>query len=173
MIDFIENAVIGEIYDVPCVGYRHTGFHKSDIFVPVIPFYHADRQFGTISARWAHFHIDARFTTPIQDNYFDILPNGGIYRIISSRTKRFTLKIVLKKKTCVRTFTGMKAEILPEGHSAHDWYKKQIGKSCAGNICPHYKIKMQRVGNGLLECPMHGLIGDEKTMKIVGNVHGV
>lgn len=159
------NLVVGKFYLVPCAKLVKRFSPFKTIFVPIIGIKHKDVQFGV---DYNHYHIDGRFSK-IGDVYgVDSL--GKTNGIIDSDNEKYiayiTEEIVFKKLKCKRLTTGIK----PPDNSGkyHTWYKTMIGKSCAGKRCPHLGTMMLEE-DGVFLCPLHGLIGDHKTNKIVSN----
>lgn len=170
MIEIIKNVEVGKYYLVPClwVSKIKSQFHE---FVPVIPFLHSDPQFGTENAKKKHFHFDCRFLNSEVRLYFDVFNNRTMRVLTIDILESVVLHHVLMQ--CVSTETGLESNLtagrlMPE--QTKTWYKSQIGKSCAGKKCPHYGVEMLENGD-FLECPLHGLIGSQKSNKIIGNIH--
>lgn len=175
--EFIENPIVGKFYDVPCIRAIST-----DRFVAILPHKHTDMQFGSEVAAKPHYHFDTRFFAKHDYQLLatDFRERCASVHVVSPEHAEWAVRFgyrnydeirVLKRK-CQSTFTGhMKAQ-LSSGSKAAAWYRSQIGKSCAGRICPHFRQPMLE-RDGVLECPYHGLIGDPKTEKIIGNIHRI
>ena len=141
------------------------------ILIPVHPLNHKDVHFAVKNP---HYHIDGRFRMP-KDSGFP-LDNGRTNNImVTARVggekdyiQIWDVKIVYRRRKCIRTETGIKVSRASEIYWA--FYEPFIGKSCAGRKCPHYSVTMME-RDGILECPLHGLIGDLKTMKIIAPPH--
>lgn len=124
--------------------------HKDD-FAEYVPIhYHLDNRFT--QSDWARRHysiVDAK-------SNFPVCTAGGLT----------IKKIVFKRKKCVRLDTGLVVKNVSPEHSFFIWYNSMKGKSCKGKKCPHFGAIMSEI-DGQLVCPMHGLIGDIKTEKII------
>ena len=154
--------IVGKFYKVKCAELKLHYSNKMVIhFIPIIGEEHRDPQLGV---KVKHYHIDGRFNNSL--SWFFNMENGRTSTVIpteSENKKKFAtylefVKVVEKKKRCVRLTTGLPLFKLP-GIIYKQWYKDYVGKSCKGKKCPHLGHKMNIV-NGRLECPLHGLLGD-------------
>ena len=163
MSDLSENKIeVGKFYKVPCaVLYNVFGEYKG--CVPIIGEVHKDKQLGV---DYFHYHIDGRFSS-ITD-YYTTDEYGKTNGIVSLEpigdVLTFCKRIEIKKKKCKRLTTGIKPP--PSAKKYWNWYITMVGKSCKGKKCPHLGVDMFEV-NGTLVCPLHNLIGDSKTEKII------
>jgi hypothetical protein len=167
---FIENPIVGKFYKVPCV----RSIVPPHRWVAILPSKHSDPQFGNDNAAVEHYHFDLRFIS--NDSLRAEFPcwrfNKNEGRVNAIYFSELTAEIKILKRKCYREFTGVLVEKVIINKKATEWYGKQKGKSCAGRICPHFRQPMIE-RDGVLECPYHGLIGDIKTEKIIGNIHGI
>lgn len=155
---------IGKFYNVKCAEVKNGFNHNTFCYVPVIGEKHKDPQFGV---DWVHYHIDGRFST--EKDYYDVDSLGRTNRVLSAVPiekwqSDYVFKIVVKRRKCRRLTTGL----IPPSHANKywDWYKTMVGKSCAGKKCPHLGTAMVEI-EGQLICPLHSLIGNLKTNKII------
>lgn len=169
-IEILKDVEVGKFYKVPCVIEQRCGRRKK--VIPVIPFLHADKQFGTETGALLHFHVDTRFFDADLDWRYEV-SKGRTLRVFVPEDDS-EKRIVYRRLKCQRKEFGL--IVLKQGEiERHEpvakWYEAQVGKKCLGNKCPHYGVEMVDVGKGLLECKLHGLLADKKTLKVVGNVH--
>lgn len=174
------NVKIGETYLVACVEvFNYFGGVVG--YLPVIGILHNDKAFGV---QINHYHIDGRFTRRGELG-LDIDGHGRTNNIMPvSRNNKTHYshwsrgKIKWMPRECLRKTTGIKPKSPEYLSSVHhpgqkrysDWVNTMIGKSCAGKRCPHLGTTMKN-RNGQLVCPLHNLIGDKKTNKIIGYEH--
>lgn len=163
MSDLSENKIeVGKFYNVPCAAiYRGNG--KFIGYVPIIGEAHKDKQIGV---DFSHYHIDGRFSS--QNDYYTTDEYGKTNGVISLKpigdVLAFCKRIEIKKRKCKRLTTGINPP--PSAKKYWDWYRTMVGKSCKGKKCPHLGVDMFEE-NGKLVCPLHKLIGDIKTEKII------
>lgn len=144
--------------------------------VPVIPILHDDKVFAPDIPK--HYHLDNRFNR-VGNAVFLWGENGElnnkIVNDVDAGLKEITLVEGIKylRKKCVRNSTGLNAptnifstSITKVGIDFIRWKQSMVGKSCAGKKCPHYGALMMEQGDKLV-CPMHGLVGDKVTEKII------
>ncbi len=140
------------------------------MFVPVHPLHHKDPQFAITVA---HYHFDGRFISPKGLGIF--FRNGRTNTVMQTEKSDtnsvyevWDVNIVYKRRKCIRESTGVMPPRKIEGSSDMywDWYMSYVGKSCKGRKCPHLGATM-RERDGVLECPLHGLIGNKSTEKII------
>lgn len=150
---------------------RYGESEKTTHYVPIIGIYHKDEQFGV---KFPHYHVDGRFIS--KNKYLPsatIDENGKTNNIVSNDDTIGAWKIseiVNLKVRCFRLTTGINP---PDNAVKYwDWYTKQIGKSCAGKRCPHLGTLMHEK-DGVLVCPLHNLIGNLETEKIMGGPLGM
>lgn len=190
--EIIENPVVGKFYQVPCAYLK-----KRNVWHPIIPILHNDKQFGTENSAYNHYHYDLRFMSdsyllkyfPHEFDNYDIgfsfasdipLRMNTIYIQDYEYWKtnpdhNWKSKWEFKRRKCFRTFTGiviLRPVIIKKYPKISKWYQDQIGKSCKGRICPHRQAPMIE-RDGVLECPMHGLIGCKDKEIIIGNIHNI
>lgn len=163
---FIENPVVGKYYRVPCV---RSPFDKRK-WLPVMPHLHTDKQFTGGERDKAHYHFDLRFVRPRDLKQIRDLQLKDIPRTGRVAWKNQVEEIRFLRRKCHSASAGLaRAQHVPM--KAQIWYREMVGKSCAGAVCPHYRVPMFTRADGRLECPYHGLIGDPATEKIIGNIH--
>lgn len=171
---FIDRPTVGKFYLVPCVvGYNE----KYELFydLPILPFPHSDKNFGEVGAK-IHIHFDMRF---LKEKLYFMDSNNSkcVHNVHSVFEPDGSLKdkFYLEPRKCYRQETGFcglsPQRLLATQPQAMAWYMSQIGQSCKGKICPHWKKEMIETKEGTWECPYHGLIGDPETEKIISNVH--
>lgn len=149
---------IGKFYLVNCAKIKSARFNTI-MFVPIIGKLHADPQFNVTEN---HYHVDGRFNS-CPEYKTDCF--GRTNKVVS--TQRYFgdefLEIEVKKMKCKGLITG----INPGDNKTYwKWYGGMLGKSCKGKRCPHLGTVMSEL-NGKLVCPLHGLVGDIKTKKII------
>lgn len=165
---------VGKTYHVPCARLVHL-YNKKTIWVPVTGSPHSDPQFGTAEP---HYHIDTRFIKTIP--FGEISADGTTsYAVWVNHNPnlwdwRFT-GIHTRRRQCHRHITGIypyrrtsyhrKEELSPAWAS---WVATMIGTPCRGKRCPHRGAEMKQCENGLLLCPLHNLVADQATEKIIG-----
>lgn len=157
---------VGKFYLVACAQPKD----KPNVFVPVHPLHHKDPQFAITVA---HYHFDGRFHASKGHGIF--FRNGRTNRVMAterdneySHAEVWDVNIVYRRRKCIRETTGVMPPRKREGQSDKywDWYMPYVGKSCKGRKCPHLGVTM-RERDGVLECPLHGLIGNKSTEKII------
>lgn len=154
MHDVID-PVVGRKYFVNTATYFLHNWGKT-VSVPVIGEIHADKEFSALAGQ-RHIHIDARFTTRFHARVFQIGSNGKTNHVIwIDRVPDLVFE--MKKMVCKRLLTCIDP---PEKNQEYkDWYRKFIGHSCKGRVCPHRGMIMHRYQNGF-RCPLHGLKAGE------------
>jgi hypothetical protein len=145
----IKNSITGQIWD----------------WIPVIPIIHKDAFAPHVDD---HYHIDMRFNTNWAiKNKFNIKTNQTAVPILINDAYQFKAhRIIYKRKKCISLQTGLYLDNVHPEHDFFKWAESMKGKSCKGRKCPHFGAVMNEI-NGLLVCPMHGLIGDIKTEIII------
>lgn len=153
---------VGKYYKVVCMEHTCIEKGKKNIFVPIVDIWHKDAQFG---ADFFHYHIDGRFTDKYIDEHFDI-EDGYTNLVIDNRREYYYNAVgkVVKLRKCRRLTTGLFTFRTPKIY--WDWRNTMVGKSCAGKRCPHLGTEMSVI-DGRLICPLHNLIGDIQTEKII------
>lgn len=152
-IDKVLEPVVGKFYWVPCA---HT---HNDAIYPVIPILHKDPDIAPHIGR--HYHHDGRFTGRLSTGESFRLDKTNY--VVPVEDVKF-IKYQIRK--CMSRVGGL------EGKPGRDqvfkeWADTQIGRRCLGTKCPHKGAQMV-LEDGLLVCPMHNLIADPKTQKVVG-----
>ena len=161
MAEQLVEVVVGKRYKVPCAKMLY-GEGKVK-WLPIIGIEHCDPQFG---ARHTHYHIDGRFTKSNVVDY-DGKTNAVVWTDNDMAGKAYKfVGIETKYRMCVRQTTGIKPPVTSETY--YNWYKGMVGKSCKGRKCPHYGATMLE-RDGVLVCPLHGLIGSIEEEVIVEN----
>ncbi len=136
--------------------------------VPVHPLHHKDVHF---SIKVPHFHIDGRFRIPsgIRTSFF--MTGGRTNNVIMTEEQKDSgeffpnVTIVYRRRKCIRLETGVRPPKTKSG-MYWDWYGEYVGKSCKGKMCPHLgTVMVER--DGRLECPLHGLIANKETKRII------
>lgn len=158
------DLIVGHFYEVPCAELRWR--EDARIYqIPVIDHLHADPQFGFAEA---HYHIDGRFEIEPRMRHQLRVANGHTASVIVQKCSLYELVGVRKQMVkCTGKTTGLR---LPEpgDHAAlyQNWYKGYIGKECKGRRCPHFGTEMLEQ-DGRLVCPLHHLVADKATLKVV------
>lgn len=129
---------VGKFYRVRCIYWRSE-------WVVIIGNLHVDKSFGP---KLQHYHIDGRFSNGITNT--EGKTNEAIFEPYGQ------LKIVIRKKKCIRSTTGSNPPLTSTEYWR--WYDTMEGKSCAGKKCPHMGATML-LNNGILVCPLHNLRG--------------
>ena len=148
----MESPEVGQYYLVACA------ITKDGCLHPIIPIPHKDPEFAPHAP--LHYHHDGRFSGR--------RPDGSTCRLWETNTY-VESKNVDRIEYRRRKFKGFQFGLEEPSRYAKykHWAKKQIGKPCANGVCPHRKAKMVLV-DGVLVCPMHNLVGDPATNKIIG-----
>jgi len=156
---------VGRYYYVKCARIIHKHNGETDL-IPIIGEAHKDPQF---SGPAIHYHVDGRFITG-KTPHFYVDKEGRTNQIVFLNeiwAGHTVQNIEFVPKKCIRLSTGIKPpERRGHHHSYHIWYDTMIGKSCAGKKCPHMGTTMH-CRDGKWECPLHHLIGDPATEKII------
>jgi hypothetical protein len=161
---------VGEYYKITCAEIMMKG--DGGIYhIPVFNHLHADPQFGF---HQKHYHIDGRFYVhpriihqfSIKDGYpaaVIVREYGGTYTFV---------RVIVKEIQCVRVETGLMIpdsptkEQKPKVDLYDRWYQGFVGQICAGRKCPHLGTDMLEK-DGKLVCPMHNLMADMQSLKII------
>lgn len=147
----IVDPIVGKMYMVPVAEYYNQNWNKI-VAVPVIGSVHADKDFSARSDK-SHIHIDARFTTRLHDRIFNIGKDGKTNHVLwvdlipdmIFSSKRMVCK---RQDTCINP---------PSDYEKYNaWYRKNVGLSCKGRVCPHRGTIMHKYKDGF-RCPLHGL----------------
>lgn len=158
-----DSFQIGKFYSVPCAKIINPEGEDTG-WVPIIGPKHKDVDLG-VSA--THYHINGRFCDKILKKRYGITDEGLTNIVLSTSPggyKEIVSEIATKRKKCFRLNTGIKAPLFNNRYES--FYKKHVGKSCKGKRCPHYGQKMIE-RDGVLYCPLHGLMGNIKTETII------
>lgn len=171
VIDENTPVEVGKYYLVKCAILSND---KNEHIIPVIGEVHNDKQFGFIHK---HIHADGRFCGTREMEHVHMDPNGKTNFVLTfpGSPNPYTVRGFTEKiRKCKRLTTGIKP---PNKHTNvygepiaspfHDWVETMKGKSCKGKKCPHLGTTMFEE-NGVLICPLHNLISDEKQEIIVG-----
>lgn len=163
--------IVGKYYRVAHAVLEGAISHKKT-YVPIIPNYHADPQFGV---KEKHFHVDGRFKiSKRMQRWYRVDERGKTNDIlfISSDAPVYKFKkIIFLNRICIRTTTGIKPPprtLMGYGKNNKywNWYNGFVGKQCKGKICPHKGTKMIEQ-DGKLVCPLHNLVADIEKEVIV------
>ncbi len=178
---------VGKRYLVAHVYMADDGMAKDSYpLVPVIPHIHKDEQLGV---GYEHLHVDGRFYVDRKSAASLELKDGVTSQVISIINELSGSRVemgkdggfVYKVKKCLRLTTGLPIKrykrtndflpptdvVLPNSIAGYwKWYEQYIGKSCKGRRCPHMGTVMIEC-DGKLVCPLHKLMGDVKTEKII------
>lgn len=146
-----------------------------ETFIPVFAHKHEDK-FNSLGE---HYHIDFRFVNFVKTKHF-FYKTAKEYRkswadAISLDTDHYWNNthwlngLVKKEMPCIDSLRVLNLDKYDFGDDSRyrDFYLEQIGKSCAGKRCPHYGTQMVEKENGLWQCPLHGLVGDPLSQKII------
>jgi hypothetical protein len=171
VVDENTEVEVGKFYLVKCA-IMSDG--KREFLMPVFGEVHNDKQFGFPHK---HIHADGRFagTKEMNEVYMDDEGKTNHVLTFPGSSSPFTVQgFVNKVRKCKRLTTGIKP---PRRHRNafgdpmqspfNDWVDSMKGKSCKGKKCPHLGTKMFEE-NGILVCPLHNLISDEKHETIIG-----
>lgn len=172
-----ETPIVGNTYLVPCI-HRVDTWDCDEEIIPVIGPRHSDPQFGPMAAN-QHWHIDTRFQpTDAQGNDIGQMcsRNGrtlaAIFDIPDGPFKMLTPEPELRPMRCVRQHTGLNVDAIKNHVNLlakeryETFYKAYEGRTCDGKKCPHRGVEMHD-RKGHLECPLHGLRANKKTLKII------
>lgn len=157
------------------VFYVQTGKFETE-WIPIIPIIHRDDSF---QFPWDHVHIDARFEEyrAIGDMKLSERTNQVIIVSRTSHDGRVAatdsriIECGYKIKECLRKDTGLDFQNLLIGEwmdqNWFPWQKQYIGHQCKGKRCPHFGTTMIEKDDGTMECPLHGLVADRMTERII------
>lgn len=163
---------IGKTYRVPCARIEH--FTGRIDWIPVVGPKHSDPQFANDGE---HYHIDLRFIKSL-GRYGEITQSGTTSWVIfdDRRNHEYNVTGIFPRlRRCHRTHTGLYpflSSIKGTPPRWEEWARSMVGKPCRGKKCPHRGVEMQEC-NGLLLCPLHNLVGDPDTGRIIGAYQGV
>lgn len=165
-----EEFEVGKLYWRPCAEIMTIPDGKI-YYIPVFEHLHADKQFDFPDE---HYHIDGRFEMePRMKQQFNCWDGYTAAVIVPNSFATYSfLSISRTKVKCERSHTGLRIPEHPNEKQIlkvekyNNWYKSFVGKKCKGKLCPHFGTTMLEKG-GLLVCPMHNLIADSRTLKII------
>lgn len=160
---------IGKTYSIPCARVEH--FAGKNYWIPVVGPKHSDPQFAGPKE---HYHIDLRFIKR-PAIFANITPfNTTTHVIWAGEYPNYKVTgIAHRPRRCHRSNTALYPQLFGETPLKWaEWARSMVGKTCRGKKCPHRGVEMQEC-NGLLLCPLHNLVGDPDTGRIIGAYVGV
>jgi hypothetical protein len=165
-----EEFQVGKFYWRPCAELMTIPDGRI-YYIPVFEYLYADKQFDFPDE---HYHIDGRFEMePRMKQQFNCWDGYTAAVIVPNSFATYSfLSISLAKVKCERLHTGLRIpedpneKQIPKVEKYINWYKSFVGKKCEGELCPHFGTTMIEK-DGLFVCPMHNLIADIQTLRII------
>lgn len=165
-----EEFQVGKLYWRPCAEIMTIPDGKI-YYIPVFEHLHADKQFDFPDE---HYHIDGRFEMePRMKQQFNCWDGYTAAVIVPDNSFTYSfLSISQTKVKCERPHTGLRIPAHPNEKQIskvekyNNWYKSFVGKKCEGMRCSHFGTTMLEK-DGQLACPMHNLIADIQTLRII------
>jgi len=153
----------GELYLVPCITSKH---EDGRLYItPVIDHPHSDKENGQVED---HYHVDYRFVKHKAD--------GDFPTVINKHSKHYFVTETRPKKDLSNRLDHFVLPVINEEFSGitpvHLIVKSKLKHRCIHKgKCPHrgYDLSQVSVVNGTIKCPLHGLIFDSITKKLIEN----
>jgi hypothetical protein len=156
---------VGKPYLVPCVRASSTppSYARPGDWVPVLLPEHEDREI--IGVPYAHYHLDFRFLSDRQHRLVHLgsIMHRDLWPTPKPGLTLYVGELEYRRKKCRRRMP------INYPHHLPTWYprleKAYTGACMVNRRCPHKGIDLSgcEARNGVILCPGHGLMWDEKT----------